>query len=230
MITTVFRNAYTYYRNTPILSAVAVLIYFVCLMISNIILRGIANFGDGLFYALLMSLLVFVVNAYWQLGLLHYHLADGDERRPGLCFRGRRRLGAYLVLQIAFGVILFLFALPGLGMMSAFPRTIIGAICFVLALPAAFYVLVRLALSPWYVIARKQDPFDAMQNSWRASAGRFWPILAVLLLTALLLIVGLLLLVVGVLPATSVAVYAHRALFEACDADLPQPRRRGSRN
>lgn len=230
MITNVFRTAYANYRSTPVLSTVAVLIYIAGVFLSNLVFRGAGSITDALWFALIVSLVTFVVNAYWQIGLVRYHLADGEDRKLALCFGGMRRLGSFLVLQISFGIVFILFALPGIGVMYVFPGSPVGFFFYAVALFAALYVLVRLVLSPWYVIAREQDPFDAMQHSWRATAGRFWPVCAVLILTGLLIVGGALVLLVGLLPAASVAIYAHRALFEECDAQLPQPRRRGSRN
>ena len=101
---------------------------------------------------------------------------------------------AGLLWQLAIGIGLVLFIIPGL------------------------ILAVRLAFVPFLVVDEGLGALEALSESWRRTSGYSWTIVGAWLVGIVAVFVGLLLLVIGSIPATMLVYLAFASLYAAATA------------
>ena len=107
-------------------------------------------------------------------GILDAHVRAARGESPSF----GHLLGGYRVIPAAIASAVLTFVAVGIGL--------------VLLVVPGIYLAVRLAFVTFVVAHERRGPIEAMRESWRRSAGRFWPMLGGALLAAFLGSVSLL--------------------------------------
>jgi hypothetical protein len=89
---------------------------------------------------------------------------------------------------------------------------------FILLLVPGIILSVRLCFVPFLVVDEGRGPVEALQESWRRTAGYGWTIFGAALLGIVVVIVGFIILIVGSIPATMLVYLAFASLYAAITA------------
>lgn len=91
---------------------------------------------------------------------------------------------------------------------------------FLLFIVPGVYMALRLSQCVYYIVEQKNDPIEAVKNSWEATRGMALPLLGYFLLSGVLVLGGFLLLVVGIIPAWFVVTIASAYLYRVLNQRL----------
>lgn len=94
---------------------------------------------------------------------------------------------------------------------------------FLLLIFPGIYLAIRLSQCTYYVVEQKNDPIDAIRNSWEATRGMAGPLFVYFLAAVGLVFGGFLLLVVGVIPAWFVTMIASAYIYRVLNRRLTAP-------
>jgi uncharacterized membrane protein len=90
----------------------------------------------------------------------------------------------------------------------------IGSICFILAMIAITFIMIRLFMSNIMIIDRNIGAMQAIRQSGQAAAGNYPSMFGYFVMLSLIMIAGILLCCVGMIPAMALALTAHVSLYE----------------
>jgi uncharacterized membrane protein len=105
---------------------------------------------------------------------------------------------------------------------------LVGAILvagFLCLIVPGVYLAIRLSQCTYYIVEQKNDPIEALKNSWEATRGMAGPLFVYFLAVVGLMFGGLLLLVVGVIPAWFVTTIASAYLYRVLNRRLAAPKK-----
>lgn len=101
--------------------------------------------------------------------------------------------------------------------MSIILGVIVG-VGFILLIIPGIYLAVRLQLTPYFLIDKKVNPFEAISLSWNKSRGNFWSLFLFDLAMGLLNIGGAILLGLGLLVTVPVSMVAMAGVYRKVSA------------
>jgi uncharacterized membrane protein len=90
--------------------------------------------------------------------------------------------------------------------------TIVLVVGFIFLIVPGIFLAVRLAFVPFLVVDEGRGPVEALEESFRRTAGYSWTVFITGLLAMVVVIVGFILLVIGSIPATMLVSLAFASL------------------
>lgn len=191
------------------------------------------------FMGTITMVLNFFIEAVWTLGLIRIavDVVDGEEPRFGAFGEVMPRLGHYIVMMVILAVIVLIpasiilaigAATCGIALttLASFDLSLLSTmwIWILLSSVLAIYICLRMFFAPYLLVDRNMGVVEAMKTSWKASEPIQGKILAFLLLSILIVIVGFLCVVVGVFVSAVILIYAQAHFYrQAFPAGLQDP-------
>lgn len=156
---------------------------------------ALANLGQFA-YSVLVSA-PFAVGVAW----VHLRVSRGEGAGMNDFLEGWRiwalSVGTYLLVVLAVVAGLVLLVLPGI------------------------WVGVRLSLTPFVLLDRREGVVASLKGSWALTRGRFWPLLGLVLLSILVVVAGALALLVGLFVALPWVQQTLATYYRSLVEDLP---------
>ena len=160
---------------------------------------------------------------WFLIGLVRYFLALLNEQpvRLARLFLGWPGFIPLLLLNLVQGLILGALFLPGFFLTTRLTGSFLGPLLFFMAVPAVFFLTIKLNFAFVFVIDRRLDLFDALLKAFQATAGSFWSVTLLLILCGLIAAAGLLVLGIGFLASGGFALLLYLAAYENLAGEIP---------
>lgn len=167
--------------------------------VDELIMQTYSGNLGGIILNMILSL---ILNVFFTILLLGYALDTVKDRYESIGTLFKRYVNWHNLLNVLmYNLILsFVIIIPFIilmVLMYAVGGLKFGTVSLIILVILLIYIVIRLILTPYYILDKNMDFINAISASWSSMAGNVWPVLGFILLL-ILAFLGIFLIIIGI--------------------------------